>query len=97
MSHTKHKTFDFKVRGQRFDFKVGSKVKVTYLTLLLSLVNKVKPFYIANPLKFSSRAYFATLALLLFSFSLGIKMPQVTCKSCEARITFISLNPPSKH
>ena len=26
----------------------GSKVKVTYSTLLLSLVNKVKPFYIAN-------------------------------------------------
>ena len=35
--------------------------------MLWSLVNKVKPFlFFANPLKFSRRAYFATLALLLF-------------------------------
>ena len=51
--------------GQLLILRSGSKVKVTYWTLLLSLVNKIKHFYIANPLKFSRRAYFATLALLL--------------------------------
>ena len=53
--------------GKLLILRSGSKVKVTYWTLLLSLVNKIKPFYIAiaNPLKFSRRACFATFALLL--------------------------------
>ena len=55
--------------GQLLILRSGSKVKVTYWTLLLSLVNKVQPFYNANPLKFSRRAYFATLALLLLAIS----------------------------
>ena len=49
----------FKVMGQRSwvkrytllinDFQgQGSKVKVTYLTLLLNLLNKINPFYFAN-------------------------------------------------